>query len=506
MKKTKKLGVYWGYSGFCFVEFDRGKILKFSFAPNLASSGDGQQEAVPEEIRVSATVKNCLAQNRFSTSLTQLALPAKDLIFRSFTIPAMQPAEIKNVVDFEITKYIPIKPQDLVFRYQAIPYKEKGQKNLRIYLIAIRKDILKRYKAMMELANLQVDNVEPAPVSVLRFLKSRKIIPRNQSTAIVEVGDDGGDIIICNNEVVQFVREFPIAPDELTDVDLLSAKIVNDIRVSFNFYNRQNPSEQIHHILILSLHPLRNIEKMMNDEFKISVRATCVKSFFQGDVPHDGFLKALGVAMADSRQPLKDFNLLETAATPAKGRPSLFAVDKRVKTVLGAFAAAVVIVFSSSFLSGRLAVAPKAQLATLEQQDALQKLEGAAIEKMSEELKEKLAQYHSIRLSSETEFFLHKVPSIMPEGVWLKSFTIRYSDVGSRQQENTKNQAGGLTITLEGLAYHPDSNEQFRRVNNFLSGLKTTESFSEKFNNIELTTKRETVDKYELTTFRILCN
>lgn len=507
MKKSSKLGVYWGQGGFFFVEVDKGQILKYSFAPLNTLTQEEQKDDIPEEIRTSAAIKSCLTENHYNSTVIELTLPAKDLIFRSFIIPAMQPEEIKNVVDFEITKYVPIKTDELSFRYQAIPFSDKGQRNLRIYLIAIRKDTLKRYKEMMDRANLQITRIEPAPISILRLLKIKKILPKNQTTAIIEIGDDGGDILIATDDVIQFVREFQISSKETMDSDLLTSKIVNDIRMSFNFYTRQNPLNQIQHILIISLHGIQNIDKSLQGEFHVPVRSIRARDIFKSEVAHDGLLKAFGVALADKSQSLDDFNLLEGSYQSSAPEESFTTVLNQIPPLVIGLSVAVVIVLLSLQLSGQNLANQRKQLAALQQNNVFQTMEPSAIEKMTDELALKVKKYRSIRSSSDISTFLHKIPALMPAGLWLKSFSVRYEDAEMKENETEPpTKPVRIIILLEGYAFHENSNEQFRLINNFLGKIKNSADFASQFNNIELITRQETVDNYELTAFRISCN
>ena len=68
-----------------------------------------KDQDIPEGLKLTALIQKALQEHKITTKNINLALPAKDLIFRSFTIPWMQAHEVNNVVEFEAIKYIPIK-------------------------------------------------------------------------------------------------------------------------------------------------------------------------------------------------------------------------------------------------------------------------------------------------------------------------------------------------------------------------------------------------------------
>ncbi len=238
--EKNQLGIYWGKDSFSMVESEKGqpdKIATMRF--DTPVSGDASQK-IPEGLRLTALFQQAIREKKIVSKKATLTLSAKDIIYRSFVIPFMQPNEVKNVVDFEATKYIPIKLDDLSYTYHSIPFSDGDQKSLRILFVAARKNILERYTGILQQAGIEVDFIEPASVSLMRVLQKYGHVPKQQATALVEIESDGGKIIITDKEVVQFVREFQ-SPVEGKGTPAENAKFFNDIRVSFNFYQRQNP-------------------------------------------------------------------------------------------------------------------------------------------------------------------------------------------------------------------------------------------------------------------------
>jgi hypothetical protein len=259
MFENKQLGLYWGHDSFCFVETGGGNVLHSVSIPFDTPLGPDQPRDLPEGIRYAALIQKAIHEHEILSKKVNLSVPAKDLIFRSFVIPWMDPQDIKNVVDFEVTKYIPIKLDDLTFTYHPVNITANNQKNIRILFVAIRKDILGRYTGILEHTGLQVQNIEPAPVSLIRVLQRQGHIVPKQCQAIVEAGQEGGKIVILDREVVQFVREFQLSED-LPDTSI-NTKLLNDLRVSLNFYIRQNPEGKVRKIITLSSFDLRELSQ-----------------------------------------------------------------------------------------------------------------------------------------------------------------------------------------------------------------------------------------------------
>ena len=159
----------------------------------------------------------------------------------------MQPAEVKNVVDFEVTKYIPISLEDLVYTFHAVPFTENEQKNLRILFVAVRKNVLEKQINILQQAGLEVENIEPASVSLARLLQKNGQIPHNDCTAILEFEKDGGQIVIV--EKILFSLSGNLTRLSAT-AGRRSTKLFNELRVrSLSSAERQS---QINRIVVLS--------------------------------------------------------------------------------------------------------------------------------------------------------------------------------------------------------------------------------------------------------------
>ena len=122
MNKKKNLGIFWGQDSFSLVEVATGQSDKIIYMPFDTPVDDEQSQDIPESIKLAALIKKAVKDNNLSSKSVDLSIPIQDLIFRSFIIPWMKPEEMKNVIDFEATKYIPIRIENLSFIFQTISF------------------------------------------------------------------------------------------------------------------------------------------------------------------------------------------------------------------------------------------------------------------------------------------------------------------------------------------------------------------------------------------------
>src|SRR3989338_2820466 len=289
MTTKNTLGIFWGANSFFFVETENNipqKIFTAPFDLNNKPYLNLTTEST-EGIRLTALLQQALQNQRILENTSGLALPAKDIIFRSFVIPYLQPSEIKNVVLFEAAKFVPFRMEDLAFTFHPIPFVDKGKKSIRIILVAIRKDILEGYCGILEHSGLRVESVEPSSVSLVRALIHKKLIQKAKNTAIIEIHQYEGRIIIVDQNIPQFVREFQLYPTstETSSVasDILSARLFNEIKISFEYYGRQYNQKKVERIIALSESGDDDMLKNLGKDFNLPCTVITAKKFFRND-------------------------------------------------------------------------------------------------------------------------------------------------------------------------------------------------------------------------------
>ncbi len=500
----KQLGIYWGQNTFCFVEAKGNDIGTVAIVPLNANLDVDSSQPIPEELKFTAVIQKTIREQKITAAKVNLSLPDKEIIFRSFVIPWMQPNEVKNVVDFEATKYIPIKLEDLSYTYHPVLITEKNQKNFRILFVAARKENLEKYTNAIAQTGLQIDHVEPASVSLCRFLLKQGHISHNQSTGIL-VLDSNGKIVIVDQDVVQFVREFQLPEEGAGSVEF-NIKLLNDIRVSFNYYTRQNPGGKIAKIIILSVVDLGEFTQEISKELGIPAKQVVTTKILKSqNITDMGLLNACGIAVRDKKFSTKNFDLSVKSIKIQRGEGPAEQEGADYK-ILGMVAAAcagiffLAITLTKGMVTGyqRRLVDLKTQLGHYESSDA------AKIDEMRVAAENQLNSYKDIRFKSDLCFYLAKIPNLLLNGTWLRNFEISYYDAASK--DNPQRTVSRLSIILEGFVYRENINEQFRVVNNLVSSLKNTTEFASTFDSVDLVVVRqESLNNVSVTYFKIAC-
>jgi len=525
MAGGKQLGIFWGSKALYFVEsIDQQPQKVFQVTFGEAEKGTTIEDGVmiPGTQRLASLIQKAFHKQGISPSSVNLSLPTRDIIFRSFTIPWMQPNEVKGVVDFESSKYIPFALEELSYSYHPVTITVDNTKQIRIIFVAIKKDALENYTNLLENAGLGVDIVEPAPLSLIRALNLKNLIPPDKTIALVEQGDDLGKIIIMDNGVPQFVREFqfkPTEPNGPLEKQALMTQLIKEIRISLDYFNRQNSQVEISQTLLLTPSNTQDLAKSLEDELSIPVTAIDCHSIIGNTLTNaTQYINAFGAGLVDSVESTADFFLMEKGSKQGRSKRLLKKKSNiNYKPVATVALACIGLMTLTVTLSTQAVTNPKAKIATLSQKlGPMKDASVGKIEAKSAELNTKLENFKNVRFESDMAYFLALLPGLMPQGTWLNDLQIVYQTKTIDQSQRSrrgfalptlKKETGVQPIMeISGYAYLDDTKEQFQLVNTFITNLKKDKSLKEFFNEINLeTVKAQTMNDYTTTFFKIKC-
>lgn len=520
-KKTgkKQLGIYWGHNGLYLVETISG-VLKQSFSVPFPEEVKANQPEggglLPWNLQLVSRLQDTLRQQKIFGNSVYLSLPTKDIIFRSFVLPWMQSNEVKMAAEFEARKYIPFPLEELCYCSHFVLLSEKGTKRLRVFFVAIKRITLENYIRILTQAGLPAQVIEPAPLSLIRVLSTKKLIGQDKCSVFIEKEGSLGRITISNQGIPQFVREFelklPFAKREESDEpSVLLRRFLNEVRISIDYFHRQDNLLDIKQgFLLSSSDDAEELVKNLNTGLHTSVTTLKTQSLL-GDMGGSeiGYINAYGASLVDSASPaIFDFskNELRSSRASASGNTMMTGL----KTVLITAAVCVLCVVLVLVYLGRSTteVAQK-QIQLKERLGSSQNKSSDDLKEKSQTLRNKLENIKGLPVKSEASLFLNIIPSLLPEGTWLKDIELIYQSEKTERKE--KSQVSGknklnLTIELSGYVYSENIKTQFGLVNTLLINIKGNKNFSDFFRDIVLeTVNAQKLNDFNVTFFKIRC-
>ncbi len=531
MPGKKYLGVFFGKNSLSIVETEEQEPIKFFTADydlfEQGSTGRNSPMSVSPEIKLTAILQKTLREQKITSLEAGLSLPSKDVIFRSFPIPWMPANEIKQVVDFESRKYVPFKLSELSYIYHPVTIPDKINKALRILFTAVKNDVLENYCKILVNAGLRVKYIEPAPISLIRVLTFKKLIPRGQRIAVVQADENEGKIIIIEQGIPQFIRDFqlgPVAnePDKpAQNKDSSNFKLFNEVKISLDYYGRQNTRDKVSGIITLSESEDKTNEfsESFRKELGIPVTTLNAKSILNTQsVNTIDLLNAYGMGLRNTVPLAVSFDLqrkIEGKSSEESGLQEITPVNYRS---FAKIAIVCLVLIAMTFGLSNLSIEDqKRKLQAFKKQAGIfQDLNEDGIEKKVQEIIQKQAMYKNTPVKSDVTFFLNIIPRFLPQGTWLKELTINFSPESTDSTSFSKSGKSRTTlsqsqkekqvkINLTGYAFVENVNQQLRLVKNLISNMKNDKEFMRFFKNVNFTTETMDLDGYTVTYFKINC-
>jgi hypothetical protein len=456
-----------------------------------------------KEMEMMAFLQKAIRDSKIDTSRIVVALPPKDLIVRFFEMPNIPRSEVLAGINFEMKKYIPFKIEELAYDFQ---YRIKRKANIiEVVLCGIKQDPLDRYVELFKKLKLQPVAFEPGLFSLFRLLIIKGRIVPQRSYVILEFDRKEANILIIERGFPYFTRDIKLMTSAGTvnsqdEFDAVLFRLINEVRVSLDYYKRQFLKKDVDEMLIISNKTYSNWVDNFSKELGLKVSFASLGDIFKVKDVRDDMLseagKAFGAALRVVRPSLITLNLwrAKEKAEKAAGFSLLgvssedlqelvltFFRDSKTPLIKGGVIGALILMlgyglgFSKVFpLEKELSVASVKQPPFLPGID-LTNLE--SIQTSETTFSEKVRDYRGL-VEEYVPFYknLLLLPRLFPQGVWMGGVSFNYYP---------------LSLRLNCFSYAQDQKASTENINKLIDNLRGNKQFSEYFSSIDLKSYRE---------------
>jgi len=505
------LGVYFGIKYINLVETSGNKILNNIRLPNPKLEISESEEKAAMNDKITASLKDVFRSYHISATEATFCISGQDLVIRTFEIPQLPRSELRGAVSFEAKKYIPFKLDVLDYDFQAAL--NKKNKTSLVLFVGIKKEILAKYVFLAKQLNLKINALEYSAFSVLRFIKLAGCSDAGviASLCFDSNNEDEASFTVFENGFSLFSRDFDFAKEsagfeQATETELIQKqdKLKNEIRISFDYYNRKFPDKKVKNIFVVSDQESQNGLKPFFDEFSIPVKFVETQKVLGKAASYSSILvKGFAAALFKSA-PLKiKINLIGSrlkAARSAMAAGNPFVLLEGIKLDFKYIFLGVVVclaVFVQGVMRAQtrqqeleVIVSKRVKISTVTASDDLQELSNVSFK-----YKKKIAALDNlVKNQMYATPLLSAIPRALPKGVWLESFSL----------SQTKDLP--LELILDGEVYLEDGDQEFESVNIFLANLKRDSVFSGYFKEITIgSIDRKNVQDINVVSFKIIC-
>ena len=519
--KSKSLGIYWGKKSLYLAEsigFDTKTSANIPFS--MKADGSDFSPFSSEGGDLVSNLMSTFKEKKLKPASIYLSLPTKEIIFRSFIIPWMQQNEIADVVEFEASKYIPFSLEELSYAFHHMNITEGNTKRIRIIFAAIKKTTLDTFTALLEQANVSITNVEPAPVSLIRFLLAQNLIENDKTLALVEKDGVIGKITIVDQGIPLFVREFqmqvagtPTETEEAPDSQAILTRLMNEIRISLDYFNRQESQLEVESLTLIT-DPAEAPELRTKIETDLQIPTNDVDlTNFLNDSENKSIehLCALGASFHDSVPDHPKFDLVENFTQSDPQKFDIKNIDLKsinLKPIILTASVCAGILVGLFFLKGFMLGKVNEQVVSLESQLGIHRAKTAdMLETKTAGTQKRLARYKSIRTEGHITQLLEEIPEALPQSAWLKELQLsygRHKNAADKIDTTSPDYVPVINISLGGYVYTENLNEHISIITDFARNLESTELVAKIFKRIRVeSATQQKLGKHMVTFFRL---
>lgn len=169
------------------------------------------EESKSQEETIAKSLKEIWIKKDFKNKSVISVLPRYLCSVKYITLPSQDYQEISQMFPFEAEKGFPFSLTK--FELGLAIQKILPNKNSRILLAAIEKNIIEKHLHQLEKANLVVERVGLSSLA----LSKAYLYEEKENAALVHLGEAATEINIIHQETLAFTRSFPIAGKHLTE-------------------------------------------------------------------------------------------------------------------------------------------------------------------------------------------------------------------------------------------------------------------------------------------------
>lgn len=167
--------------------------------------------------RVSDAILRIFEENSIGVKEVAISVSGHSVIVKKIKVPQMRKAELRGAIAWEAEQHIPYPIKDVNLDFQVIGENRPGTGEMDILLVAVKKEIVNDYLAVISAAGLKAAVVDVDAFALENaFAISQKMKP-DEVVALVNVGAAVTTINVLQGGVSEFTRDSAIAGNRYTE-------------------------------------------------------------------------------------------------------------------------------------------------------------------------------------------------------------------------------------------------------------------------------------------------
>lgn len=412
-------------------------------------------------------MKRAIRKSNLKVEEAVVNLPLENAMIRYFQMPLIPEQEWQTAIKFEAKRHIPFSIKDIFFDFQVT--KKEEEKRMDVVFAAAQKKEVQKIISDLAQIDIKVLVLEPISSSVNRILQLNNQIDPNQSTVIVNIIGDNANVNILKNNIFYFVRDIKMTQEEKEKSCF--DNLLNEIRLSFNYYEKKLKQEKIDKIILCSDEEIEpRLIESFKENFKINVElGEVAKGLVNAEGLASGFCFATGLGLKGIASSALEVNLWQQEELIKKKASEK---ENFVKTVIVEGILAILILGGVFFISNNQLKTAKDELDKVINQrpKVSAEMRGLNIPQLKSRRESLSRKNFTFKKIIGKRIFLtaklNELNKILPEGVWIKELT---------WNENTP------SLILKGSVFLGDKQKETEVVTNLVSVIQRDNILNEGF-------------------------
>lgn len=171
------------------------------------------QEEIDVSERIREGLRSFITKAKAQKDVLCCSIPGHATFNRFIKLPQVEPKRIGEIVRYEAQQHIPFPIDEVIWDYQKIERNYEIGEEMEVVLFAIKKDIVSSFLGDLAAVNIEIDQLQFAPVALYNFMMYDQDVSR--ASVVLDMGADNTDLIIIDGDKF-WIRNLPIAGNDIT--------------------------------------------------------------------------------------------------------------------------------------------------------------------------------------------------------------------------------------------------------------------------------------------------
>lgn len=217
-RKKGVIGIDIGSSSIKMVELketNKGyQLVNYGIAPIPSEViVDG---AIMDSITVVDVIKRLLSEKKVKTRDAAISVSGHSVIIKKITLPAMTEAELEESIQWEAEQYIPFPISDVNMDFHILEM-APGQPQMDVLIVAVKKDMINDYTAVMAEAGLNPVVVDVDSFALENMYCVNYDVLPDETVALVNLGANITNINILKGGTSTLTRDVSVGGRQITN-------------------------------------------------------------------------------------------------------------------------------------------------------------------------------------------------------------------------------------------------------------------------------------------------